>query len=118
MGGGFHTGIAQSFQRRANINIKLKYSEQAKDDLRRVLGLDPSNKEARKLLEDILKEERKKGNKDLYTVLGVSQNATFEEIRKEYKKLAFKWHPDRNSETEEKKLFAEKNYQKVMKQLS
>ena len=103
----------KSFQRRANINIKLKYSEQAKDDLRRVLGLDPSNKEGRKLLEDILKEERKKGNKDLYTVLGVSQNATFEEIRKEYKKLAFKWHPDRNSETEEKKLFAEKKFKEI-----
>ena len=103
----------KSFQRRANINIRLKYSEQAKDDLRRVLELDPSNKEARKLLEDILKEERKKGNKDLYTILGVSQNATFEEIRKEYKKLAFKWHPDRNGETEEKKIFAEKKFKEI-----
>ena len=103
----------KSFQRRANINIKLKYSEQAKDDLRRVLELDPSNKEARKLLEDILKEERKKGNRDLYTILWLSPNATFEEIRKEYKKLAFKWHPDRNSETEEKKIFAEKKFKEI-----
>jgi len=103
----------KSFQRRANINIRLKYSEQAKDDLRKVLELDPSNKEARKLLEDILKEERKKGAKDLYTILGVTQNATFEEIRKEYKKLAFKWHPDRNGETEEKKNFAEKKFKEI-----
>ena len=79
-----------------------------------MLELDPSNKEARKLLEDILKEERKKGAKDLYTILGVAQNATFEEIRKEYKKLAFKWHPDRNGETEEKKNFAEKKFKEII----
>ena len=103
----------KSFQRRANINIRLKYSEQAKDDLRRVLELDPSNKEARKLLEDILKEERKKGTKNLYTILGLNQNATFEEIRKMYKKLAFEWHPDRNSETEEKKIYAERKFKEI-----
>ena len=43
----------------------------------------------------------------------MSQNATFEEIRKEYKKLAFKWHPDRNGETEEKKIFAEKKFKEI-----
>ena len=50
----------KSYQRRANINIRLKYSEQAKDDLRKVLELDPNNREAKSLLDDILREERKK----------------------------------------------------------
>ena len=30
-----------------------------------------------------------------------------------YKKLAFEWHPDRNSETEEKKIYAEKKFKEI-----
>jgi len=34
--------------------------------------------------------------KDYYAILEVTQNATFEEIRKAYKKQSKKWHPDKN----------------------
>eukprot|EP00164_Ancoracysta_twista_P001288 GFYU01001688.1.p1 GENE.GFYU01001688.1~~GFYU01001688.1.p1 ORF type:complete len:328 (+),score=93.15 GFYU01001688.1:151-1134(+) len=33
---------------------------------------------------------------DYYGVLGLKQNATQEEIKREYRKLALKWHPERN----------------------
>ena len=33
---------------------------------------------------------------DLYTVLGVSKNASADEIKKAYRDAAFKYHPDRN----------------------
>ena len=41
-------------------------------------------------------------SKDYYTILGVSENATAEEIKKTYRKLAFQYHPDRNPGSEEK----------------
>lgn len=47
--------------------------------------------------------------KTLYEVLGVNQNATEAEIRKAYRSLSLKYHPDRNSSPDANERFQEIN---------
>ncbi len=47
--------------------------------------------------------------RDYYEVLGVSRNATEEEIHKAFRKLAFQYHPDRNSSADAEAKFKEIN---------
>ncbi len=48
--------------------------------------------------------------KNYYKILGVARNAKLQEIKKSYRELALKWHPDKNTDDTER---AEKMFQDI-----
>ncbi|XP_042148670.1 dnaJ homolog subfamily B member 8-like [Ixodes scapularis] len=55
---------------------------------------------------------------DFYKILGVSQTASVEEIKKAYRKLCLRWHPDKNLDSKELAEYRFRNISQAYRILS
>lgn len=56
---------------------------------------------------------KKSKRKDYYKILDVSKDVGEEDVKKAYKKQALRWHPDKNSSTEELRDEADKKFKDI-----
>ena len=98
------------YHRRGQVYIEFKLYDEAKNDFQKMKEIDPNNKDADRLLKAANELITQGRVRDYYKILELDRNATPEQIKKAYRKLAIKWHPDRNSESEESKKIAQKKF--------
>ena len=102
-----------AYIRRALIYEEYKMFDDAKADLSKAKELDPSNPKIEGYITEANQKAEKARNRDYYEILGINRNATADEIKKAYRKLALKYHPDRNSESEQSKKIAQRKFEDV-----
>ena len=77
--------------------------DEALIDFRTALEKDEGFSRAKEGMAKAQKLQKQAGKRDYYEILGVRRSATKKDIKKAYRKLALKWHPDKFTDEEEKK---------------
>ncbi|KAM3842457.1 dnaJ homolog subfamily B member 5 [Diretmus argenteus] len=86
-----------------NVNVKCKVRVMHRDDS----SSSSSSGESSRSEQEVPCLSIKPVGKDFYKVLGVSSDSNEDEIKKAYRKMALKFHPDKNSDADAEEKFKE-----------
>lgn len=103
----------RAYLRRANVQMELESFEEALQDYNRVKDLDPRTPNIDANIAFAKEKASQAGKKDYYKILGVEKQATEEQLKRAYRQMALRWHPDKNAETPEKHSQSEKLFKDV-----
>ena len=87
--------------KRGEVNQNLEMWEEAVADYSAAQALDPAGLNITQKLQYAQQEAKKARKKDYYKILGVAKDAPEKTIKTAYRKMALKWHPDKNNESDE-----------------
>lgn len=83
--------------------------ESAVREMKNAVNLDQWHNEARQKLYEAEKLLKMSKRKDYYKILGVEKSASTNEIKRSFRKLAFKYHPDKNSDPSAQEIYRDIN---------
>jgi len=104
---------SKAILRRAQCYMSLENYEEAVRDYDKLHQKDPENSSYANDLRKAKLELKKAKRKDYYKILGISKDAGEGDIKSAYKKSALRWHPDKNTESEEARTKAEQMFKDV-----
>lgn len=106
----YNPKYAKALVKRGDMHIALKDYSDAIRDFSEATEYDSNGFNVVAKLKDAQEKAKKAKRKDYYKILGVSKDSQDPQIHKAYKKLALKWHPDKNTGSEEAAALAKKKF--------
>ena len=104
---------AKALVKRGEVHQNLEDWEEAVQDYAAAAGIDSNGFGVQQKLKYAQQEAKKAKKKDYYKILGVQKGDDEKKIKTAYRKLALKWHPDKNAESDESKARAEKMFKEI-----
>lgn len=104
---------AKAYFQRVEIQIKLEDYKAALSDIQKVKELDARYPGLNRKESECHRLMKLAARKDYYKILGVEKSAKEQEIKKMYRQLALKCHPDKVQGSEEEKKQAENKFKEI-----